>query len=162
VVGTSDFFEQIQVCRSLDWYQAAEHCHFVPGLIRYANNHELLAMGAPRPLLIIAASQDQSFPFEGVRDVFRYGQGLYRSYEHGERIRLFEDKAEGHGYQRLKREAAYGWLLKWLAQRGDGSAFAEPPTDTLPYDSSELRCFPVGESQPAGPGLMAFVQRLAR
>src|SRR5579883_2424607 len=42
VVGTSEFAEQIHVCRPLDWYHAAEHCHFVPGLIRYANNHELL------------------------------------------------------------------------------------------------------------------------
>ncbi|MGD0579865.1 MAG: acetylxylan esterase, partial [Bryobacteraceae bacterium] len=33
VVGTSDFLEQIQVTRALDWYHADEHCHFVPGLI---------------------------------------------------------------------------------------------------------------------------------
>ena len=44
VVGTSDFLEQIQVCRPLDWYKAKEHCHFVPDLIRYANNHELLSL----------------------------------------------------------------------------------------------------------------------
>jgi len=67
VVGTSEFVEQIRVCRPLDWYHAAEHCHFVPGLIRYANNHELLAMAAPKPVLIIAASRDQSFPLDGVR-----------------------------------------------------------------------------------------------
>ena len=65
VVGTSDFAEQIRVCRPLDWYHAAEHCHFVPGLIRYANNHELLAMAAPKPILIIAASRDESFPLAG-------------------------------------------------------------------------------------------------
>ena len=48
------FIEQIAVTRPLDWYRAAEHCHFVPRLIRYANNHELLAMGTPKPLMIIA------------------------------------------------------------------------------------------------------------
>ena len=77
MVGTSDFAEQIHVCRPLDWYHAAEHCHFVPGLIRYANNHELLAMAAPKPVLIIAASQDQSFPVAGVREVVGYGRELY-------------------------------------------------------------------------------------
>ena len=77
VVGTSEFAEQIRVCRPLDWYHAAEHCHFVPGLIRYANNHELLAMAAPKPVLIIAASQDQSFPVAGVREVADYGRELY-------------------------------------------------------------------------------------
>ena len=74
VVGTSEFYEQIQVTRALDWYRASEHCHFVPGLIRYANNHELLAMASPKPVMIIAASQDQSFPIAGVRRVFEYGR----------------------------------------------------------------------------------------
>ena len=78
VVGTSEFAEQIRVCRPLDWYHAAEHCHFVPGLIRYANNHELLAMAAPKPVLIVAASQDQSFPIAGVREVAGYGRAALR------------------------------------------------------------------------------------
>ena len=74
VVGTSEFAEQVHVCQPLDWYQAAEHCHFVPGLIRFANNHELLAMAAPKPLLIVAAERDQSFPVEGVKAVADYGR----------------------------------------------------------------------------------------
>src|SRR3954454_12994248 len=81
VVGTSEFAEQIRDCRPLDWYHAAEHCHFVPGLIRYANNHELLALAAPKPVLIIAAERDQSFPLDGVREVAGYGRRLYESYD---------------------------------------------------------------------------------
>ena len=65
VVGTSEFAEQIHVCRPLDWYHAAEHCHFVPGLIRYANNHELLAMAAPKPVLIVAAARGPELPARG-------------------------------------------------------------------------------------------------
>jgi dienelactone hydrolase len=108
VVGTSDFFEQIHVTRELDWYHAAEHCHFVPGLIKYANNHELLAMVAPKPLLMIAASVDQSFPIAGVRTVHEYGRQLYSAFGAGEKVGLFEDREEGHGYQKAKRQAAYG------------------------------------------------------
>ena len=78
VVGTSDFAEQIHVCRPLDWYHAAEHCHFVPGLIRYANNHELLAMAAPKPVLIIAAAEDESFPIAGVAPGRRLRAGALR------------------------------------------------------------------------------------
>ena len=89
VVGTSDFYEQIAVTRPLDWYHASEHCHFVPGLIRYANNHEFAAMVAPRPLMIIAASQDQSFPIEGVRAVYRYSRDLYGSFGSRGQTRLF-------------------------------------------------------------------------
>ena len=159
VVGTSEFAEQIRVCRPLDWYHAAEHCHFVPGLIRYANNHELLAMAAPKPVLIIAASQDQSFPVAGVREVADYGRELYTSYGAGEKLRLVVDEAEGHGYQRTKREAAYGWFLRWLMGRGDGGPHPEPPTETEPFDSEELRCFPPGRNEPAGPAMIEAVRR---
>ena len=115
VVGTSEFAEQIHVCRPLDWYHAAEHCHFVPGLIRYANNHELLAMAAPKPVLIIAASQDQSFPIAGVRARSPITGGRSTSpTAPADRIGLVVDGSEGHGYQRIKREAAYGWFLRWL------------------------------------------------
>jgi dienelactone hydrolase len=162
VVGTSEFFEQIHVCRPLDWYHAAEHCHFVPGLIRYANNHELLAMAAPRPLLVVSASEDQSFPIAGVREVAAYGRRLYASYRATEKFGLIVDEAEGHGYQRTKREAAYGWFLRWLMSHGDGSPIAERPTKTQPFDSEALRCFPPGRNEPAGPGMMAAVRRLAK
>ena len=162
VVGTSDFAEQIQVCRSLDWYHAAEHCHFVPGLLRFANNHELLAMAAPRPLLMVAAERDESFPIAGVRGVAAYGRELYHSYGADERIRLAVDSSEGHGYQKAKREAAYGWLLRWLMSQGDGTAMAEPPTDVPPPEALELRVFPAVQNQPAGPAIVALVERLAR
>jgi dienelactone hydrolase len=160
VVGTSDFFEQISVTRSLDWYRANEHCHFIPGLIRFANNHELLAAVAPRPLLIINAAEDQSFPIGGARMLHEYGRGLYQSYDAGGKIALFEDSSSGHGYQQKKREAAYGWFLKWLAGRGDGSPVSEPATRTLPFDSADLRCFPPGRNEASGPGLVAFARKL--
>ena len=161
VVGTSEFYEQIQVTRALDWYRASEHCHFVPGLIRYANNHELLAMTSPKPVMIIAASQDQSFPIAGVRRVFEYGSHLYRASSAPDKIGFFEDTTAGHGYQQKKREAAYGWFRKWLMGEGDGGPYREPSTQVLPFDSLELRCFPAGQNEPAGPGIVAAVQKIA-
>jgi dienelactone hydrolase len=161
VVGTSEFAEQIHVCRPLDWYHAAEHCHFVPGLIRFANNQELLALAAPKPVLIIAAAQDQSFPLAGVRAVADFGRTLYASYGAGEKLGLVVDGLEGHGYQRTKREAAYGWFLRWLAERGDGRPYPEPATETLASDDEALRCFPPGRNEPAGPAMIAAVQHLA-
>ena len=84
-----------------------------------------------------------------MREVAGYGRELYRSYGAGEKIGLVVDEAEGHGYQRAKREAAYGWFLRWLMQRGDGGPHPEPPTETQPFDSEELRCFPpAGTNQP--------------
>lgn len=158
VVGTSEFYEQLSVCRRLDWYKAKEHCHFVAGLIRYANNHELFAMAAPRPVLIVAASEDESFPVAGVRKIAAYGKALYGSYGVPEKAGYFEDSTEGHGYQKRKREAAYGWFLRWLAGRGDGAPFPEPATETMPPASAELRCFPAGHNEPAGPGMHAAIR----
>ena len=87
---------------------------------------------------------------------------LYRSYDAAEKIGLFVDTEEGHGYQIRKREAAYGWFLKWLMGKGDGRPYPEPSTVTLPFDAPELRCFPPGQNQPAGPGIIAAVRRLAK
>src|SRR3954468_6236746 len=119
-------------------------------------------MAAPKPVLIIAASQDQSFPVAGVREVADYGRELYTSYGAREKLKLVVDEAEGHGYQRTKREAAYGWFLRWLLRRGDGGPHPEPPTETEPFDSEELRCFPPGRNEPAGPAMIEAVRRLAR
>jgi dienelactone hydrolase len=162
VVGTSEFFGQIRVTRPLDWYHASEHCHFVPGLIRYANNHELLAMVAPRPLLVIAASRDQSFPIEGVRQIAGYGRKLYTAYGATKKFGFFEDTTEGHGYQKAKREAAYGWFLRWLRGVGDGQPYPEPETATAPFDAADLRVFPIGGNRPTGPPLVEAVRRLSQ
>jgi hypothetical protein len=64
VVGTSEFAEQIHTSIEHDFYQASEHCHFVAGLLQYANNHELVALIAPRPLLIVSASVDRGFSIQ--------------------------------------------------------------------------------------------------
>jgi len=87
---------------------------------------------------------------------------LYDSYRARDRIGFFEDGTAGHGYQQKKREAAYGWFLRWLMKRGDGSAHPEPPTETPAFDAQELRCFPEGENHSAGPAIIALVERLAR
>jgi dienelactone hydrolase len=158
VVGSSDFYLQIAHARTVDWYHASEHCHFIPGLLRFADNHEFLALVAPRPLLVINAATDAGFPIGGVAD---YGKRLYASLGAGDRMAYFEDTATGHGYQKEKREAAYGWFLKWLAGRGDGRPYAEPPVETLPFNDPQLRGFEDGRKHAAGPGMIAAVKRLA-
>ncbi|MBK5290513.1 MAG: acetylxylan esterase, partial [Acidobacteriia bacterium] len=161
VVGTSEFAEQIHSSIEHDFYQASEHCHFVAGLIQYANNHELIALIAPRPLLIISASVDRSFPIGGVRAVAEYARELYGQAGISGKFGFSEDSSAGHGYQRNKREASYGWFRRWLQDTGDGGAYPEPATEIPAWDAPELRCFPAGQNQPAGPGIIAAVRALA-
>lgn len=157
VVGTSQFALQIRFSRRVDWYNAAEHCHFVPALITFADNHELLAMAAPRPLLVINSTTDPGFVSGTVVD---YGRSLYAAHGMAERFGYFNDPSSGHGYQQRKREAAYGWFLRYLMDRGDGSPAPEGPVDAVPPDAAELRCFPDGK-RAAGPGMEAFARKLA-
>jgi dienelactone hydrolase len=161
VVGTSDFLEQLRAVRNVDWFAAKEHCHFIPRLLRYANNHELLACVAPRPVMVISAHNDIGFPCGGQRSVVRYGEGLYAALGAQGKVAYFEDVEEGHGYQKRKREAAYGWLLKWLMGEGDGRAVPEPALEIPAWDAPELRCFPPGQYRPAGPGMIALAKSLA-
>jgi dienelactone hydrolase len=160
VVGTADLGEQAIAHISRDW-DPNDHCHYIPGLFRYANNHELLAMTAPKPVLIVSAAEDNSFPIRGVRDVAAYGRKLYDTYGLRDRFGYSEDSTEGHGYQIKKREAAYGWFLRWLMNKGDGRPVPEPPTETLPPDAPELRCLPPGQNQAAGPAMVAAVAKIA-
>ncbi|MCC6293279.1 MAG: acetylxylan esterase [Bryobacterales bacterium] len=157
VAGTSQFALQINFARQGDWYHAAEHCHFVPGLITFADNHELLAMIAPRPVLVINSATDPGFVAGTLTD---YGRDLYAAHGMAARFGYFNDPTSGHGYQQRKREAAYGWFLRHLMGRGDGSPSPEGPVDIAPPDAAELRCFPDGK-RAAGPGMEAYVRTLA-
>lgn len=160
VVGTSEFLEQVQVCRGTDFYLAREHCHFIPGLLRFANNHEYVTLAAPKPVLVIAADNDFNFRLPGIRKVVEHGRQLYKALEQPERIGYFEDTQTAHGYQKPKRQAAYGWFRRWLQNQGQGEPIPEPDVKTVPWDAEELRCFPAGKNQPAGPALIAQVQKI--
>jgi dienelactone hydrolase len=161
VVGTCDLYEQAIARIPRDW-DPSDHCHYIPGLFRYGNNHEFLAMSAPKPVLLISAADDRSFPIAGVREIAAYGRDLYKSYGMPDRFGYFEDGMEGHGYHIKKREAAYGWFLRWLMSKGDGTPVTEPPTETLPFDSPELRSFAPGRNQGSGRAMIAAVQRLTK
>lgn len=161
VVGSDDFALKLRVHREFQFSGGYDHCHFPAGLIRFANNHELLAMIAPRPLLVVSATADARFPIAGVRELARYGGALYGSMGASERFGFVEDQVTGHDYARKKREAAYGWFLKWLLGRGDGSPFPETASSTLPYDSPQLRCLPPGRNEASGPGMDRAILRLA-
>ena len=151
VDDTFDFFAQVHRMRAVDWNQAEDQCQLVPGILQYANMQELVAMIAPRALLMIAGPD--------THDIFEYGQRVYATFERADRIGQFE--SDGGGYQKHGREAAYEFFLHVLMNRGRGLSKAEQQTNVVPFDSPELACLPKGYQAPAGPGIAETVRRLA-
>jgi dienelactone hydrolase len=84
---------------------------YVPGLLGYGDLERVLALAAPRPFLALAGKDDPIFPLAGVRATVRRARGAYG--RTAERLRL-EVFPGGHGFSAPMREAAYGWLDRWL------------------------------------------------
>jgi dienelactone hydrolase len=125
---------------------AACVCEIVPDVITYTEEWDLLAMVAPRALMVINATRD-AFQFsvgEAQQSIGR-AQHVFRLYDQAGKIAhtIFES---GHDYGKAMREAMYGWMTLHLKGEGQGNPIPEPPL--TPEDPETLRCYP-GDSRPA-------------
>lgn len=120
-------------------------CEVVPGAVKFTEEAGLLAMVAPRALMLINATRD-SFQFSpgeakkslaSARPVF----DLYNKSAHAKHA-IFESP---HAYNSPMREAMYGWMTLHLKGEGDGNPIPEPKIKT--EEPATLRCFP-GDTRP--------------
>lgn len=91
------------------WYLTSKMRKHIPAL----ENHQVLAMCAPRPILILgggSADGDASWPF--VHAVMP----VYRLLGAGDRIGLFNHRGK-HTYPQQGRRVSYQWLDHWLKHR---------------------------------------------
>src|SRR5207245_230325 len=99
----------------------------------------LLAMCAPRPMLVIASrrgTDELEFPFEETDRAVRQAKQVYRLYRAEANLTIWESKTP-HGYQQDKRERMYGWAERhFLGRVMDRSP--EMPFQFEPQ--TELRC----------------------
>jgi dienelactone hydrolase len=122
-------------------------CEVNPGGLSYATTGDLLAMTAPRALLVINATRDaRQFSVEEAAKSVAYARSRYELLGAGDRIRHLPVDS-GHDYNQMMREAMYGWLDRWLRGRGDGSPIPEPEIQA--EDPAALRCYPDAASRPA-------------
>ncbi len=150
VGDTFDFFDRIRETRTLvgDGWDERE---VIPGILNYANIQELVALTAPRPLLILMNADPQQ--------IYEYGRTIYGSFAASNQIRHLE--SESSGYTAMRRRAAYGFFLRALMNRGDGAPVSEPDTRTLPPTAPEQRCLPIDYHASAGRGISETISRLA-
>jgi cephalosporin-C deacetylase-like acetyl esterase len=90
----------------------------ITGQVAFGMEHaDYITLRAPRPTLILAASQD-FFDIQGTWTNFREGKMLYGLLGHGERMDLFESPT-GHGYPKSQREAMARFMRRWLLKIDD-------------------------------------------
>ncbi len=112
----------------------------IHGQLAFGLDHaDYILMRAPRPTLILAATQD-FFDIRGTWDSFRQAKRFYTRQGLGERVELIETDTK-HGYPRPQREAMVRWMRRWLM--GKEEPVTEP--EILPRPVDELRCTPRGE-----------------
>jgi dienelactone hydrolase len=131
VCYVTGFLAMMTAERDRNWEDGVDLCNQVPGVMAYAEMSDICGLFAPKPLCVIAGIRDWMFPIQGVRQVYQDVARIYRLLGAGERVRLTEVDSE-HGYDRAMREAAYGWLTRWLQGEGDGAPIPEQACELLP------------------------------
>ncbi|MCC6418398.1 MAG: acetylxylan esterase [Gemmataceae bacterium] len=154
----------VPVC-SVGTYNAYLHaaccvCEVLPGALRFAEEGDVLALVAPRALLVISATRD-AFQFsvgEATRSIAR-ARPVFRLLDADDRLRhaTFES---GHAYNQPMREAMYGWMTRWLKNEGAGKPIAEPKHEVEKPEA--LACFPDGKRPKEFLLLPAFAGREGR
>ena len=138
------FSAAMQAERDLNWEDGTDVCNQVPQVMSYAEMSDIASLFIPKPYMILSGTRDKIFPIAGVRQTASEIGHNYELAGMGDRFRFVEFDEE-HGYQLSLRQAAYGWLKKWLSGDGDGSPIPEPFQELLPDP------YPVEYSTPPTP-----------
>jgi pimeloyl-ACP methyl ester carboxylesterase len=110
------------------------------GTLQQGIDHpELLAAFAPRPLMIASAKRD-FVPIEGARETFRAVSEVYSIFGTPDRVSLVETD-DKHGFNKELRQAAAGWLVRWLGNTGQ--AIGEESGEL--FTPEELQCTSKGQ-----------------
>lgn len=120
-------------------------CEVVPGALRFTEEGAVLALTAPRALLVVNATKDgiQFSPGEAKKSL-GFTAPVYKLLGKPENLRheLFEGP---HDYSKSMREAMYGWMTLHLKGEGNGDPIKEPAIKT--ENPEDLRCYP-GDTRP--------------
>jgi cephalosporin-C deacetylase-like acetyl esterase len=121
-------------------------CEVVPEVMTYTEEWGLLAMVAPRALMVINATKDVfQFSVGEAQQSLARAQHMFRLYGQAGKVAhtIFES---GHDYGKAMREAMYGWMTLHLKGEGLGNPIPEPALTV--EDPETLRCYP-GDTRPA-------------
>jgi len=130
-VTTFDYW--IDRDRNWDWHQRPF------GVRRHADVGTLLALHAPRPLLVVSSrrgTDDHEFPLDQANKSVAWAEHVYRLLGAGEAI-MHVESTTPHGYQQDKREKLYEAVERWLEPPKPAGP-NELPAEIEPFE--RLRC----------------------
>jgi dienelactone hydrolase len=134
-------------------------CEVVPGALTFTEEWGLLAMVAPRALMVINATRDaRQFSVEEAKKSLALAAAVFELAGKLTSVRHMPFES-GHDYSQVMREAMYGWMTLHLKGEGDGRPIAERPQKLL--DPEDLRCFPGGSREPSYVTVPRFAAREA-
>jgi len=124
--------------RGYNWNGGVDLCNQVPQVIDTLTFSHLLALSAPRHILIISAKEDLNFPIKTAKNVVSEAELFFKLY--GKDLIKHEIVSGGHGVGIEAREAAYSFFLKNLMNKEDGLPVIEPSIETeeSPYKINYL------------------------
>lgn len=147
VASVTTFDYWIRNNRNWDWHQRPA------GIRRTVEISTLLALFAPRPLLVISSlrgTDSDEFPLDEAERAVNDAKRVYALYGAADRIRLWESSTS-HGYQQDKRERMYAFLERhFLAKETETS----PELPFLFEPQTQLAC-----ELPSGNKTLASIYR---
>ncbi|MBL9211797.1 MAG: acetylxylan esterase [Opitutaceae bacterium] len=122
-------------------------CEVVPGALRFTEEGNVLALTAPRALLVLSATRDAfQFSVDEARRSLAAARRVFTLQGHPDRVEHVAFDS-GHAYNQPMRETMYGWMTRHLKGEGDGAPVPEPAFETEAPET--LRCYP-GQTRPDG------------
>jgi len=113
-------------------------CNHMPGLVQHMEEFEVIGLNAPRAFLAGNGAEDPIFPIAGTRQAVADARSVYALYDAQDRVASVEAPL-AHGWSLPLREAAYGWMNRWLLDQGDGAPMPETPA-TIP-EGPDMLCY---------------------
>ncbi|MBS1712866.1 MAG: prolyl oligopeptidase family serine peptidase [Armatimonadetes bacterium] len=113
-------------------------CNHVPGTCQVGDRSDVLAVQAPKPVLIIGAENDGEFPPDAMRRTRDKAAQTWALYGRKDdvQVRIFPGP---HDYNRPMREAMIGFFDRYLRGTGDGGPVEQPGLSAIdPQDRSLL------------------------
>ena len=86
----------------------------VPGIDGKFDGPAMLALIAPRPLLVVNGDSDANTPIAGVRLAVRAGEPAYAALNAADRLKLIVQEDTPHRVNPESVDAGIAWFVKWL------------------------------------------------